>query len=427
MKVSAADHRRPAAQHRRLQVARLPGAEGEGQDRRRPRGARLPARRGREADDPLHQAQERGGQGLPAARQEPLVLRPQRGQVGAAHRARAHRRHRLAAARTSTSRAWPRSTTRTYEGEEKLGKFDVHKLTLKAKPGVDVAYPVVQAVGGQGDRQHPQAPGVRALRPADAHRATTRSGRSSSASRRRRDVWFPQEIRFYDEVEKANSTAGAHQVAWTCARSRPTSSPRPGSRVEEPMSRATATSPCGARPGRPRRRSRPRTAPSEEDSSSAKPAAPPATSRPAGDALPGARAGRAGAPAPTRSSGRARRAAPPRSGFGAPTEAAEDPLKIGGQFYLRAAPSGSGDVLPRQLALLRAHPAWTATSTPAPRPGARLRAGRAQRRPRSVPRAPAGHRRRPADLGSAARGPRPGVAALRHRAHRVRHRRASST
>ncbi|WP_164021947.1 outer membrane lipoprotein-sorting protein, partial [Pyxidicoccus trucidator] len=32
----------------------------------------------------------------------------------------------------------------TYEGEAKLGKFTAHKLLLKVKPNVDVAYPLVK-------------------------------------------------------------------------------------------------------------------------------------------------------------------------------------------------------------------------------------------------------------------------------------------
>ncbi len=70
-----------------------------------------------------------------------------------------------------------------YEGEEKLGAYTVHKILLNVKAGVDTAYPVVRHLGRQGEQQHPEAAGVRALREADAHARTTRSGRRSSASR----------------------------------------------------------------------------------------------------------------------------------------------------------------------------------------------------------------------------------------------------
>ena len=46
------------------------------------------------------------------------------------------------------------------------------------------------------------------------------------------DVWYPQEIRIFDEVEKANSTVVVLIKSVDLRRSRPTSSPRPGSRVK---------------------------------------------------------------------------------------------------------------------------------------------------------------------------------------------------
>ena len=93
----------------------------------------------------------------------------------------------------------------TFEGEEKLGKFTAHKLTLKAKQGVDVAYPVVKLWVDKDDHQHPQAPGVRALRRL-MRTAYYPKWKKLFSESKKADVWFPQEMRIYDEVEKANST-----------------------------------------------------------------------------------------------------------------------------------------------------------------------------------------------------------------------------
>ena len=64
--------------------------------------------------------------------------------------------------------------------------------------------------------------------PAHADRATTRAGRRSSRESKKGEVWFPEEMRFYDEIEKAQLDPHPHQVRWTSARSTPTCSPRPG-------------------------------------------------------------------------------------------------------------------------------------------------------------------------------------------------------
>lgn len=93
----------------------------------------------------------------------------------------------------------------TFEGEEKLGKFDVYRLSLKAKQGVDVAYPVVKlwvdrATQNVLKRQEFALSG-RLMRTAYYPRWQKLFSESKKA-----EVWYPQEMRFYDEVEKANST-----------------------------------------------------------------------------------------------------------------------------------------------------------------------------------------------------------------------------
>jgi outer membrane lipoprotein-sorting protein len=93
----------------------------------------------------------------------------------------------------------------TFEGEEKLGKFTAYKLTLKAKPDVDVAYPVLKLwvdkeTGNTLKRQEFALSG-RLMRTAYFPKWQKLFSESKKA-----DVWYPQEMRFYDEVEKANST-----------------------------------------------------------------------------------------------------------------------------------------------------------------------------------------------------------------------------
>jgi outer membrane lipoprotein-sorting protein len=93
----------------------------------------------------------------------------------------------------------------SYDGEEKLGAFTVHKLTLKAKEGKDVAYPVVKlwvdVANGNVLKRQDLALSGRLMRTLYYPKWSKLYSESKKA-----EVWFPQEIRIYDEVEKANST-----------------------------------------------------------------------------------------------------------------------------------------------------------------------------------------------------------------------------
>lgn len=93
----------------------------------------------------------------------------------------------------------------TYDGDDKLGAFQVKKLTLNVKPGVDVAFPVVKlwidaATENVLKRQELALSG-RLMRTLYYPKWNKLYSESKKA-----DVRFPQEIRIYDEVEKANST-----------------------------------------------------------------------------------------------------------------------------------------------------------------------------------------------------------------------------
>jgi outer membrane lipoprotein-sorting protein len=93
----------------------------------------------------------------------------------------------------------------TYEGEEMLGKFPVMKLTLKVKEGVDVAFPVVKLWVDKSNtnilKRQEFALSGRLLRTAYYPKWQKLFSESKAA-----DVWFPGEIRIFDEVEKQNST-----------------------------------------------------------------------------------------------------------------------------------------------------------------------------------------------------------------------------
>jgi Outer membrane lipoprotein-sorting protein len=92
-----------------------------------------------------------------------------------------------------------------YKGESKLGQFDVWELELHVKPNTDVAFPVVrlwvdQASGNVLKRQEFALSG-RLMRTLYYPRWQKLYSESKKA-----EVWYPGEIRIYDEVEKENST-----------------------------------------------------------------------------------------------------------------------------------------------------------------------------------------------------------------------------
>jgi hypothetical protein len=93
----------------------------------------------------------------------------------------------------------------TFEKEEKLGAYGVWKISLRVKEGVDVAFPVLhlwidQATNNELKRQEFALSG-RLMRTSYYPRWKKVFSESKNA-----DVWYPEEMRFFDEVEKANST-----------------------------------------------------------------------------------------------------------------------------------------------------------------------------------------------------------------------------
>ena len=92
-----------------------------------------------------------------------------------------------------------------FVADEKLGAFDVWHLKLSARQGVDVAWPVVdlwvdQATGNVLKRQDFALSG-RLMR--TSYTPTWLKVFSPSKGA---EVWYPREIRIFDEVEKGTST-----------------------------------------------------------------------------------------------------------------------------------------------------------------------------------------------------------------------------
>ncbi len=92
-----------------------------------------------------------------------------------------------------------------YVGEEKLGKFAVHHLELKAKKGVDVAYPILhlwvdKETGNVLKRQEFALSG-RLIRT-----TYNPSWAKLYSPSKKADIYYPKEIRIFDEIEKGNAT-----------------------------------------------------------------------------------------------------------------------------------------------------------------------------------------------------------------------------
>lgn len=89
--------------------------------------------------------------------------------------------------------------------DEKLGKFEVHHLELTAKPGSDVAFPVVHLWVDKGTgnilKQQEMALSGRLMRTSYYPKWNKLYSESKKA-----EVYVPAEIRIFDEVEKGNST-----------------------------------------------------------------------------------------------------------------------------------------------------------------------------------------------------------------------------
>lgn len=89
--------------------------------------------------------------------------------------------------------------------EEKLGVFNTVVLELSGKPGLDLAFPVIKLWLDKDTsnvlKREEYALSGRLLRTSYYPKWKKLHSESKGA-----DVWYPEELRFYDEVEKENST-----------------------------------------------------------------------------------------------------------------------------------------------------------------------------------------------------------------------------
>lgn len=95
--------------------------------------------------------------------------------------------------------------TPTYVAREKLGAFDVHHLELRARPGVDVAYPIlhlwVDVASSNVLKRQELALSGRLIRTQYNPQWAKVYSPSKGA-----EVYFPREIRIFDEIDKGNQT-----------------------------------------------------------------------------------------------------------------------------------------------------------------------------------------------------------------------------
>ena len=90
-------------------------------------------------------------------------------------------------------------------GQEKLGAYSAQVMKLTGKPNIDLAFPVIKLWVDKETKnvlkRQEFALSGRLLRTSYYPRWKKTYSESKKA-----EVWYPEEMRFYDEVEKANST-----------------------------------------------------------------------------------------------------------------------------------------------------------------------------------------------------------------------------
>jgi hypothetical protein len=90
-------------------------------------------------------------------------------------------------------------------GEEKLGVYNAQVLNLKGKSGLDLAFPVIK-LWVDKDTKNVLKRQEFALSGRLLRTSYYPKWKKIYSESRKADIWYPQEIRFYDEVEKENST-----------------------------------------------------------------------------------------------------------------------------------------------------------------------------------------------------------------------------
>ncbi len=94
--------------------------------------------------------------------------------------------------------------TPTYLGEGKLGKFKTHRIKLEAKPGKDVAWPILELEVDQDSRNILKR--LDFAGPNKLMRRTLYPKWLKIKDTTGKDVWYAEQMFFYDEVEKSNQS-----------------------------------------------------------------------------------------------------------------------------------------------------------------------------------------------------------------------------
>jgi outer membrane lipoprotein-sorting protein len=91
------------------------------------------------------------------------------------------------------------------DGTDKLGSYQVYKTKLDVKPGKDVAYPILRLWIDQADKnvlkREEYSLSNKLMRTTYYPKWIKRFSKSKNG-----DVWIPEELRIFDELEKGNST-----------------------------------------------------------------------------------------------------------------------------------------------------------------------------------------------------------------------------
>jgi Outer membrane lipoprotein-sorting protein len=91
------------------------------------------------------------------------------------------------------------------EGTEPLGRYTAVKLLLKGKPNLDLAFPEIR-IWIDKDTNNVLKRQEYALSGRLLRTAYYPKWKKVFSDSKKAEVWYPEEIRFFDEVEKANST-----------------------------------------------------------------------------------------------------------------------------------------------------------------------------------------------------------------------------
>lgn len=93
----------------------------------------------------------------------------------------------------------------TFIGDEKLGKFETVVMELKVKEGFDVAYPLQKLWVDKGNHNILKRQEF-ALSGKLARTSYYPKWQKLFSESKKAELWFPGEIRIFDEIEKSNST-----------------------------------------------------------------------------------------------------------------------------------------------------------------------------------------------------------------------------